>query len=144
MMSWKNIQQQTNREKKSGWLILLIAALSGPIAAVFPEALVIAPALWAFAGARTKPYWIALPAAGFIAAAFYSYAPVPAAGLSGAAVLSSILVFALLTRRVSKHLYRADACRRIFSRAIRFGLPAGDSGRQRRVCGRTGGNGIPL
>lgn len=97
----ENMQQHPNRDQRGGWLILLLAVLSGAAAAVFPAALVIAPALWAYAGARTKSYWIALPGAVFAGVAFYSYTPVSAAGLSGAAILAGILVYALLTRRVS-------------------------------------------
>ncbi len=97
----ENIQQQTIREKRSGWLVLLLSVLSALIAAVFPVALVVAPALWAYAGARTKPYWIVIPAVAFAVTAFSSYTLIPAAGLSGAALLASILLYALLTRRVS-------------------------------------------
>lgn len=97
----ENMQQQTNREKRNGWLVLLLSALSALAAAVFPAALIAAPAFWAYAGARTKPHWIALPAAAFAAVAFSSYSLISAAGLFGASLLVSVLVYALLTRRVS-------------------------------------------
>lgn len=68
---------------------------------MFPAGLLLAPGLWAYAGARTKPYWIALPAAVYAVGAFMLYTPVAAAGLSVAAALAAGLIHALLTRRVS-------------------------------------------
>ncbi|MEZ4508279.1 MAG: DUF2232 domain-containing protein [Eubacteriales bacterium] len=68
---------------------------------VIPVGLLIAPALWAYAGARTKPYWIALPAAVFAAGAFSQYAPFAAAGIAGAAAIAAALIYILLTKQVS-------------------------------------------
>ena len=82
-----------------GWLVLLLAAAVALFTAYFPVALIIAPALWAYAGARTKPYWILLPAALFAAGMFVFESVVVAAGLSGAALLAAALLNVLLTHR---------------------------------------------
>ena len=87
----ENIQQQAPLKSNRGWPILLLAVLAGLITVVFPLALVIAPALWAYAGARTKPHWIALPAAAFGIAALQIYTTEAAAGLT----LSAGIVAAL-------------------------------------------------
>ncbi|MEA4869698.1 MAG: DUF2232 domain-containing protein [Christensenella sp.] len=97
----ENYQQQQPRKMRLGWPVLLLSVLIGLIAVVFPVALVLAPGLWAYAGARTKPYWIALPAAAFAIAALQLYTPVAAVGLSLASALAAGVIFALLTRRVS-------------------------------------------
>ena len=97
----ENYEQQAPRKIRRGWPILVLSVLIGLLAAVFPFVLLLAPGLWAYAGARTKPYWIALPAAAFTAAAFWLYTPVAAAGLSIASALAAGLIFALMTRKLS-------------------------------------------
>ena len=82
-----------------GWLVLLLACAVALFTAYFPVALIIAPALWAYAGARTKTYWILLPAALFAAGMFALEPVVVAAGLSGAALLAALLLNVLLTHR---------------------------------------------
>ncbi len=97
----ENFEQQAPLKSNRGWPILLLAVLVGLITVVFPFALVIAPALWAYAGARTKPYWIALPAAAYGIAAFQIYSTEVAAGLTLAAVIAAVLIYWLLTKRES-------------------------------------------
>ena len=82
-----------------GWLVLLLAAAVALFTAYFPVALIFAPALWAYAGARTKPYWMLLPAAVFAAGMFVFEPVIIAAGLSGAALLAAVLLYVLLTHR---------------------------------------------
>lgn len=97
----ENMKQQAPLKSNRGWPILLLAVLAGLITVVFPFALVIAPALWAFAGARTKPQWIALPAAAFGIAAFQIYATEAAAGLTLAATIAAGLIYWMMTKRES-------------------------------------------
>ena len=97
----ENLQQQAPLKSKRGWPILLLAVLVGLITVVFPFALVIAPALWAFAGARTKPHWIALPAAAFGIAAFQIYTSEVAAGLTLSAAIVAGLIYWMMTKRES-------------------------------------------
>ena len=97
----EHYQQQAPRKISRGWPVLLLSVLIGLAAAVLPFALLLAPGLWAYAGARTKPYWIALPAAAFAIAAFQLYTPVAAAGLTVASALAAGLIYALMTRKVS-------------------------------------------
>lgn len=56
-----------------GWLILLLSVLSGSLTAMIPVALIAAPALWAYAGVRNKPVWIAAPAIGYAVCAYFLY-----------------------------------------------------------------------
>ena len=97
----ENSQQQPTRGNKRGWLILLLSVVAGLATIGFPFGLCIAPALWAYAGARTSPRWMILPAAAYAVGAFVFYSPVTAAGLAGAAALTAALLYVLLTRRVS-------------------------------------------
>ena len=97
----ENYEQQAPRRIRRGWPVLLLSVLIGLVAAVFPFALLLAPGLWAYAGARTKPYWIALPAAAFAVTAFQLYTPVAAAGLSVASALVAGSIYVLMTRKVS-------------------------------------------
>ena len=97
----ENSYQQPSRDHKRGWLILLLSVAAGLVTLWLPFGLCIAPALWAYAGARTRPWWMALPMAVYAAGAFSLYSPVAAAGLFGAAALCAGLVYSLLTRRVS-------------------------------------------
>lgn len=91
--------QQTPRAKQRGWLVLLLAFAAAFLAVVFPLALIIAPALWAYAGARTKPALMLLPAALYMAAMFTLESLAVAGGLSGAALICAVLVYVLLTNR---------------------------------------------
>ena len=68
----------------TGWLVLLLAAAVAFLTAYLPLLLILSPALWAYAGARTKPYLLLLPAAVFAAGSFVLNPPVVAAGLTGA------------------------------------------------------------
>ena len=93
--------QQQPLVRKTGWLVLLLATAVALITAYVPLFLVLAPALWAYAGARTKPYWILLPAGVFVAGTVALNSAVVAAGLSGAAVVATVLLYVLLTHGVS-------------------------------------------
>ncbi|MEN6634658.1 MAG: DUF2232 domain-containing protein [Clostridiaceae bacterium] len=97
----ENSNQQPSRAKQRGWLILLISVAVAFIAAFFPYALLVAPALWAYAGARTKPYWMLLPIATFALCALQLDSPEILAGLYGAAVLASVIIYFMMTRRMS-------------------------------------------
>ena len=97
----ENLQQQAPLKSNRGWPILLLSVLVGLITVVFPFALVLAPGLWAYAGARTKPHWIALPAAAFGIAAFQIYTTEAAAGLTLSAAIVAGLIYGMLTRRES-------------------------------------------
>ncbi len=97
----ENSKQQPARDVKRAWPVLLLSVFAAAVAIVFPSVLCIAPALWAFAGARTKPHWIVLPAVVFAAGAFSQYTTIAAAGLTGAAGLAAGVIYAFLTRRVS-------------------------------------------
>ena len=97
----ENSNQQPSRAKQRGWLILLISVAVAFIAAFFPYALLVAPALWAYAGARTKPYWMLLPIATFALCTLQLDSPEILAGLYGAAVLASVIIYFMMTRRMS-------------------------------------------
>lgn len=97
----ENSNQQPSRAKQRGWLILLISVAVACIAAFFPYALLVAPALWAYAGARTKPYWMLLPIATFALCTLQLDSPEILAGLYGAAVLASVIIYFMMTRRMS-------------------------------------------
>ena len=96
----ENIEQQPSRGQR-GWPVLLLSVLAALATSVFPAGLCIAPAVWAYAGARTKPYWIALPAAVFAAGVFSQYAPFAAGAMAGSAAMAAALIYFLLTRKVS-------------------------------------------
>lgn len=93
--------QQSPRASWLNWLVLLLACAVALLAAYIPLLLIVAPALWAYAGVRTKPYLMALPAAVFAAGSFVLSPVVVAAGLSGAAILAAVLVYVLLTHGFS-------------------------------------------
>ena len=97
----ENSNQQSIRSKQRGWLALLLATVVALIAAFFPFALLIAPALWAYAGARTKPYWMILPIATFAFGTIQMESAAVLAGLYGASALAAVIIYALMTRRVS-------------------------------------------
>lgn len=97
----ENSNQQPSRAKQRGWLILLISVAVAFIAAFFPYALLVAPALWAYAGARTKPYWMLLPIATFALCTLQLDSPEILAGLYGAATLASVIIYFMMTRRMS-------------------------------------------
>ena len=88
----ENFNQQQPRAKWPGWIVLVIAVVVAFAAAYVPFLLILAPALWAYAGARTKPVLMALPAAVFAAVMFTLDPAIVAGGLSGAALLVAILV----------------------------------------------------
>ena len=102
MLVMENVQSQPSHAKNRAWLILLLSVLSAVVVATLPAALLLAPALWAYAGARTKPGWIALPAATYGALALYSYGSMEAAlGLSLAAAAAAVAVYYMLTHKMS-------------------------------------------
>lgn len=96
--------QQSPRTAKRGWLILLLAVAVALVAVYVPLVLIVAPALWAYAGARTKPAFMLIPAACFAAGMFAFDSVAVAGGLAGAALLSAVLVYVLLTN----HFGNAD------------------------------------
>ena len=97
----ENLNQQSPRVRMTGWLMLLLAAAAALVTAYVPFFLILSPALWAYAGARTKPYLMLLPAAVFASATYALGTIVIAAGLAGAAALASVLLYVLLTRGIS-------------------------------------------
>ncbi|MEA4914907.1 MAG: DUF2232 domain-containing protein [Christensenella sp.] len=97
----ENSNQQPSRAKQRGWLVLLLSTVVAFIAAFFPFALLIAPALWAYAGARTKPYWMLLPIATFALSTLMLDSAATLAGLYGAAAFAAVILYVLMTRRFS-------------------------------------------
>jgi len=97
----ENSNQQPSRANSRGWLVLLLSVVVAAIAAYFPFALLLAPALWAYAGARTKPAWMALPIGAFALCTLSIGSPEILAGWYGAAALSSVLLYVMMTRRMS-------------------------------------------
>ena len=97
----ENSNQQPLPANQRGWLVLLLATLVALIAAFFPFALLIAPALWAYAGARTKSYWMLLPIAAFALCTLMMDSAAILAGLYGASALSAVILYVLMTRRFS-------------------------------------------
>lgn len=93
--------QQPARSGMSAWLILVIGVAASLATLFFPAGLILLPALWAYAGARSKAAWMVLPAGVFTAGAFMLYQSVTAAGLVVAAVGSAAALYALQTRRVN-------------------------------------------
>ena len=93
--------QPSPRASRNGWLALLLSSAVALLTAYVPLFLILAPALWAYAGARTKPYWILLPTAVFTVGTFALNSAVVAAGLSGAAVVATVLLYLLLTHGIS-------------------------------------------
>lgn len=91
----------------SAWLILLLAVAAGAVTLIIPFGLIVAPALWAYAGARTKPGWIALPAAVYTVGALLLYAPLSDSGLISAVAVSvmsaasAVALYVLMTKRFS-------------------------------------------
>lgn len=98
----ENVQSQPSHAKNRAWLILFLSVLSAAIVYVLPAALLLAPALWAYAGARTKPAFIALPAVVYGALALSSYGSTEAAlGLALSAAVAAVAVYYMLTRKMS-------------------------------------------
>jgi len=97
----ENVQSQTSRAKNRAWLILLLSVLTGAVTAIFPVGLLLAPALWAYAGARTKPVWIALPAGVYAALALSLYGIEAALGLLLSAAAVAFALYFMQTRKVS-------------------------------------------
>ena len=97
----ENSNQQPSRANSRGWLVLLLSVVVAAIAAYFPFALLIAPALWAYAGARTKPAWMGLPIGVFALCMLSIGSPEILAGWYGAAAAASVLLYVMMTRRMS-------------------------------------------
>ena len=93
--------QQSPNLARSGWLVLLLAVVAAVAAAYVPLFLIIAPALWAYAAARTRPYWLAVPAAVFAYGMFTFEPAVVAAAYTAGALLASVLLLVLLTHGFS-------------------------------------------
>ena len=94
-------QPQPSRANNRVWLIVFVSVLTAGAAVLFPAALVLAPALWAYAGARTKPAWISLPAAVFGVLTLITYGWQSGIGLVFSAAGAAFAVYYLLTRQVS-------------------------------------------
>lgn len=78
-------------------MVLLLAVVAAVLTAYVPPLLIITPALWAYAGVRTKPYWILLPTAVY-AYGVFTFEPVAvAAALTVGAFIVAILLSLLLT-----------------------------------------------
>ena len=97
----ENSNQQPSRANSRGWLVLLLSVVVAAIAAYFPFALLIAPALWAYVGARTKPAWMLLPIGVFVLCTLQISSNGILAGWYGAAALASVLLYVMMTRRMS-------------------------------------------
>jgi len=93
--------QPTSNETRKGYWILLLAVVAGVLAAYVPLLLIIAPALWAYAGVRTKPYWIFVPAAAFAYGAFTFETATVAIALTAGALIVALLLSTLLTHGFS-------------------------------------------
>ncbi|MEZ4628027.1 MAG: DUF2232 domain-containing protein [Eubacteriales bacterium] len=93
--------QPTSNETRKGYWILLLAVVAGVLAAYVPFLLVIAPALWAYAGVRTKPYWILVPVAAFAYGAFTFETATVAIALTAGALIVALLLSTLLTHGFS-------------------------------------------
>ena len=97
----------TSKSIENGaWLVLLAAVLAGVAALFLPFGLIVVPALWAYAGARTKPGWIALPAAVYAIGALMLYTPLSsgytsAVAISLMAAASAIALYFLMIKRFS-------------------------------------------
>jgi hypothetical protein len=93
--------QPSARESRKGLWVLLLAVVAAVLTAYVPVFLIITPALWAYAGARTKPYWVFLPAAAF-AYGMFSFEPAAvASALTAGALAATLLLLLLLTRGFS-------------------------------------------
>ncbi len=88
-----------DRTKPRAWPVVLLAALAGAASLYLPAGLLIVPALFAYAGARTRPSMLALAAAPFAIGAFLLYTPVAAAGLLLVAAGGAAVLYALQIRR---------------------------------------------
>ena len=102
----ENNNQTSNSIQSGAWLALLLAVLAAAAALFFPVGLIVVPALWAYAGARTKPGWMALPAAVYTAGALMLYTPLsggytPAITVSVTAAASAAALYYLMTTRFS-------------------------------------------
>ena len=97
----ENSNQQPLRANSRGWLVLLLSVVVAAIAAYFPFALLLAPALWAYAGARTKPAWMILPIAVFALCMLQISSFGILAGWYGASAFCAVLLYVMMTRRMS-------------------------------------------
>ena len=96
--------QTSKSVENSAWLVLLLAVAAGAAALIIPFGLIVVPALWAYAGARTKPGWIALPAAVYALGALMLYSEngyTSAVAVSVMAAASAVALYVLLTKRFS-------------------------------------------
>ncbi|MCE5187931.1 MAG: YybS family protein [Eubacteriales bacterium] len=97
----EKIQTQPNRAKNGAWLILLLSVIVAAATAWIPAGLLLAPAFWAYAGARGKPAWIALPALVYGALALMLYNTEAALGLFVSATAAAFALYYMQTRRIS-------------------------------------------
>lgn len=93
--------QLSSREVRKGLFALLLAVVAGVLTAYVPFLLIIAPALWAYAGARTKPYWILLPAAAYAYGVFTFEPFAVACALTAGALIAAMLLSMMLTHGFS-------------------------------------------
>lgn len=87
--------------RRGAVVLLLISVIAGAAALYVPAGLLVLPALWACAGARTKPAWIALPAALYAAGAFWLYTPLAAAGFILMTAGGALALCLMQTRRMT-------------------------------------------
>ena len=103
----ENNNHMSTNTQNGAWLVLLLAVLAAAAALFLPFGLIVVPALWAYAGARTKPGWIALPAAVYTVGALMLYSPLsnsgytPAIAVSVMAAASAVALYFLMTKRFS-------------------------------------------
>ena len=93
--------QHSPNQARTGLLVLLLAVVAAVAAAYVPLFLIITPALWAYAGARTRPYWMAIPAAVFAYAMFTFEPAVVASAFTAGALLAAVILLVLMTHGFS-------------------------------------------
>lgn len=91
--------------KNAGWMMLCLAA--GVLAIVIWPVYLLLPALWAMAMFRTRPQWLALPAAVSLLAAYWLFGDwLAACCFTALAALPALALWLLQKRRVN-HVYTA-------------------------------------
>ncbi len=104
--------KQENAQRRV-WLILAISAAAGLITIWIPAGFIIVPALWAYAGVRTKPAWMALPAVIYAVGVFSFYTTIAAIGMIVCVIGAAAVLYYMQTKRVS-NTYTALALAGVF------------------------------
>lgn len=96
----ENSSLKQENTKRRGWFLLAISAVAGLVTIWFPAGLIIVPALWAYAGARTKPAWMALPAVIYAVGAISFYTTVAAIGMTVCMAGAAVALYGMQIKRV--------------------------------------------